>query len=533
VTARAFAPLHSAAPAPSPASLLEEGCEHERRGRVAEAQRAFELAIDASDETADARVLAEALRRLANVYRRRHELDEALKLCRRSHRIAVRSGDAVLAAEALNGAALVYFARGDWDDARRELARALAVGAESETLRARVEQNLGIMSNAEGDLEGALRHYERSLASFRAAGDARGCAIALHNIGMNNADRSLWHKADDSFRASLEIANSIGDVAMRGQVLLNRTEVLVARQDYEAARQSAEEALRIFDTLEAREPKANAYKWLGVLYRETGRPLLAEARLKTAFDLSSEIGATLAQAETSRELGLLYGQLGRNQDTLRFLSSSHRLFGRLNARRDLVDVAGKIQHLEGIYLEIVRQWGASIESSDSYTFGHSERVAEYSVAVAKAYGVSEAELTAIRIGAHLHDLGKIRVPHEILNKPGKLSDDEFDTMKMHPVFGIELLAAVEFPWDVKPIIRSHHEKQDGSGYPDRLRGDEIALSAQLVCVVDVYDALTTTRSYRPAMTHARALEVMNESLRWWKPEVFDAFMASVGTTNAE
>ena len=511
------------------AALLAEGCEHERRGRVPEAQRAFERAVSAAEQCGDDRALAEALRRLAIVHRRRHELDEALRLCRQSYAVAAAADDAVLAAEALNGIAMIHFVRGEWDDARTQLRRALATGAESEALRARVEQNLGIMANAEGDLGAALRHYERSLASFRVSDDRRGCAIALHNIGMNRADRALWKEADDAFRASLEIAEQIGDVALRGQALLNRTEVYVARQDFEAARRGVEEALRIFDGLDARELKANAYKWLGVLYRETGRSALSEARFKTALDLSVEIGSTLVQAETSRELGLLYGQLGRNQETLKLLSSSHRLFGRLNARRDLVDVAGKIGHLEGIYLEIVREWGASIESSDSYTFGHSGRVAKYSEAVARALGLGGQDLTAIRVGAHLHDLGKIKVPHEVLNKAGKLTDDEFDVMKQHPVFGIELLAAVEFPWDVKPIVRSHHEKVSGRGYPDGLRGDEIPVAAQIACVADIYDALTSTRSYRPALTHDAAIAIMHrERDGSWRPDVFEAFMGSVG-----
>ena len=95
---------------------------------------------------------------------------------------------------------------------------------------------------------------------------------------------------------------------------------------------------------------------------------------------------------------------------------------------------------------------------------------------------------------------------------------------MHPVWGLELLATVEFPWDIKPIIRWHHEKYDGSGYPDRLRGDEIPVNAQIICIVDVYDALTTTRSYRGAMSHAEALVKIRESSAWWRPDVFQAFM---------
>jgi putative nucleotidyltransferase with HDIG domain len=176
----------------------------------------------------------------------------------------------------------------------------------------------------------------------------------------------------------------------------------------------------------------------------------------------------------------------------------------------------------------VREWGQSIESADSYTHGHCERVASYSVALGTALGLDKDELTTIRLGAYLHDVGKVRVPHEILNKPGRLTHEEFDVMKLHPVYGIELLAGVEFPWDIKPIIRWHHEKHDGSGYPDGLCGDEIPLTAQIIGIVDVYDALTTTRSYRGAMSNEQAIGIMRESRRHWRSDVVDAFMASVG-----
>ena len=99
---------------------------------------------------------------------------------------------------------------------------------------------------------------------------------------------------------------------------------------------------------------------------------------------------------------------------------------------------------------------------------------------------------------------------------------------MHPVWGIELLASVEFPWDIKPIIRWHHEKYDGTGYPDGLRGSEIPLSAQIICIADVYDAMTTDRIYRPTLTHDQAVAEMGGVRRWWRPDVFDAFMSSVG-----
>jgi putative nucleotidyltransferase with HDIG domain len=219
--------------------------------------------------------------------------------------------------------------------------------------------------------------------------------------------------------------------------------------------------------------------------------------------------------------------MGRNQEALQLLNTAHSLFGRLDARVELGDVSGREARLEATYLALVRDWGQSIESSDSYTFGHCERVATYAVDVAQTLGLDEHQRTTVRVGAYLHDVGKIRVAHEILNKPGRLTPEEFDVIKMHPIWGIELLDAVEFPWDIKPIIRWHHEKHDGTGYPDRLRGDEIPLNAQIIGIVDVYDALTTTRSYRPAMTHDEALAEMSKCRHWWRAEVYDAFMRAV------
>jgi len=178
-------------------------------------------------------------------------------------------------------------------------------------------------------------------------------------------------------------------------------------------------------------------------------------------------------------------------------------------------------------LKVVADWGQSIESTDRYTYGHCGRVADYGIKVAQAMGLNEDEQTTLRLGAYLHDVGKVKVPHEVLNKPGRLTEEEFEIVKHHPVWGLELLAAVEFPWDIKPIIRWHHERYDGTGYPDRLKGDEIPLNAQIICIVDVYDALTTTRSYRAALPREEALPIMEKSRHWWRDDVYQAFMRSV------
>jgi putative nucleotidyltransferase with HDIG domain len=507
--------------------LLDEAVRLDREGRIGEAGERYRTIIGA-DGAPDS-TLSEALRRMGVIHHRRNEPVLARDLCTRSLEVASALADDRLAAEALNALAGFEMEHGALERAAEIYARALALRGMSDDVRARIEQNLGILANIQGDHGAALAHYERALEACRRAGDERGCAYAYHNLGMVSADQKQWGKAEGYFRKSLHLAELLHDLRLRGLCLLNYAEVHLALQQYEHARRSAEEALGIFDELDTQLAKADAYKMLGMIFRETGRPALAESRLRTAVELAIATGALLSEAEATRELAILRQSMGRNQDALALLSTAYRLFGQLHAQVDLVDVAAKVEELEKTYLQVVRDWGQSIESADSYTHGHCERVATYALAVADALKLDEVDRTTIRIGAYLHDLGKVRVPHEILNKAGPLTPQELEIIQSHPVWGLELLAGIDLPWDIKPIIRSHHERYDGTGYPDGLRGDAIPLSAQLICVVDVYDALTTTRSYRPAMTREEALATMDDCRHWWRPDVFEAFRRSLAT----
>jgi len=501
---------------------LHDARDDERAGRIAIAIEKYQTAIDAAVADHDAPTQAEALRRLSVVMHRQLERGVARELCVQSFEVSSALGNSALAAEALNTLGGFELEAGKTADASELFRRALAMARDTPALIGRIEQNLGIIANIRGDLSAALEHYKNSLAASTHARDDSGCAIAYHNLGMISADQQEWELADRYFDSSLALADSLGDVRLRGLCLLNRTEVFIARQRFEDARLSAEDALRMFDELDARAQKADAYKFLGVVYRETSRPVLAEARLKRAIELASECGSLLGEAEASRELAKLHQLMGRNQEALQLLNAARALFIHLDARGDLSDVTRKVTDLEGTFLMIVRDWGQSIESADSYTHGHCERVATYAVAVARALGLGVEEQSTVRIGAYLHDVGKVRIPHEILNKPGKLTREERELMERHTLYGIELLEGVEFPWDIKPIIRSHHEKCDGTGYPDRLRGDAIPLAAQIIGIVDVYDALTSTRSYRAAMSVEDALTELRKCKAWWREDVFEA-----------
>jgi putative nucleotidyltransferase with HDIG domain len=209
------------------------------------------------------------------------------------------------------------------------------------------------------------------------------------------------------------------------------------------------------------------------------------------------------------------------------LNRAHRLFRRLDARPDTVNVGGRLAELQSTYLSVVREWGKSIETSDSNTFGHCERVARNAVALARALQVEEVDETTILLGAYLHDVGMVRVPHEILAKMSPLTKDEAAILQMHTVWGVELLSGVEFPWDIKPIVRWHHERCDGTGYPERLRGDDIPLSAQVVGILDAYDNLITGRCGAPAIESREAVWRIVDQREGWSARVVDAFVRTV------
>jgi putative two-component system response regulator len=155
---------------------------------------------------------------------------------------------------------------------------------------------------------------------------------------------------------------------------------------------------------------------------------------------------------------------------------------------------------------VIMSLALTVEARDAWTSGHCQRLANYATLLGSALGLSEEELAALHRGGYLHDVGKIGIPDAILLKPQSLTADEYAQMKKHPVIGDTLCGRLRSLALVRPIVRHHHERLDGSGYPDGLRGDEIPLLAQIISVVDAYDAMTTTRPYRRARLQGFAFE---------------------------
>jgi diguanylate cyclase (GGDEF)-like protein/putative nucleotidyltransferase with HDIG domain len=179
-----------------------------------------------------------------------------------------------------------------------------------------------------------------------------------------------------------------------------------------------------------------------------------------------------------------------------------------------------VEDMAGLHLRTIEALALAIEAKDHTTHEHLNRVRVYAVELAKRLKLTDAELEALRAAALLHDIGKLAVPEHIISKPGRLTPEEFEKMKIHPVVGAEILERVQFPYPVVPIVRSHHEKWDGSGYPDGLKGEQIPIGARILSAVDCLDALASNRQYRRALPLAEAMQfVADQAGRAYDPQV--------------
>ena len=181
------------------------------------------------------------------------------------------------------------------------------------------------------------------------------------------------------------------------------------------------------------------------------------------------------------------------------------------------------EQLEQAYLDMIQTLRYTVEAKDSYTRGHSDRVSEYSVLIGEKLGLSEEQIKTLRIGGLFHDIGKIGIPDSILLKPAKLTDDEYSQIKNHPSIGAHILGNATIFKEIIPIVKHHHEKYDGNGYPSRLKGEEIPYMARIAAVADTFDAMTSRRSYRGPID----IEHVKEEIKRCEGTQFDPQIAEV------
>ena len=208
----------------------------------------------------------------------------------------------------------------------------------------------------------------------------------------------------------------------------------------------------------------------------------------------------------------------------------NELLARTRSLLRLKQYTDELENAEGVLFSLAH----SIEARDPYTLGHCERLADVSARIGEKLGLPEEEIKALRRAGIVHDIGKVVVPDAILLKPGPLTAEETEIMRKHPVVGERICAPLRNFRLVLPIIRHHHERHDGSGYPDGLRGDDIPITAAILQLADVFDALTTDRPYRAASTPDVALKIMYEECArgWWDRNLLDGFGEIIGNDHS-
>jgi putative two-component system response regulator len=258
-----------------------------------------------------------------------------------------------------------------------------------------------------------------------------------------------------------------------------------------------------------------------VMPRPTGFEVCQAIKSKPETRLIPVILLTSLNSDADRIHGIMCGA----DDFLNKPVNKHELLARVHSLMRLKHFTDELDNAETVLFSLA----LSIEAKDPYTEGHCDRLSKYSVALGEKLGLPQDLRVALRRGGLVHDIGKLAVPESILLKPGPLTPEERKIMEKHTIDGERICAPLRSFRHVLPIIRHHHEKWDGSGYPDGLKGEKIPLTARILQVTDIYDALTTDRPYRKALPLEKALAIMREEVKrgWWDASLMNELEALV------
>ncbi|MCP4686255.1 MAG: tetratricopeptide repeat protein [bacterium] len=491
----------------------EKGKAYASTGRIDQAIREYQKVLEFCRDAGNLAIKAETFSQIGQLLGKQGDHDRALGYLQRAIGACRRLKDYHGICKALRNIGVVYVELGEFEEAETHYDEAIELAEQlgESLLYADLVNNLGTIMNMRGDPDRALELYRKSLEIYEAENEIRKAAYTENNLAITLAEQGVAEEAFEYFEKAHDTATGINDASLVLIVNINLADLHLKRGTAGKARehcQFAEDYLK-------KEGLVNGHlvetkKIAGNIALQEKDFETANRRFDEACEISREIGAQFLEAEVLLERGTLYGAMGRHFDALADLEASYHLFTSLKAdgkREETEEVIGSI---ESLYLQIFDSIAKDVDFKDKYTKGHSDRVASLSLLLAKELGLRTNVLKTIVAAALLHDIGKINIEDSILKKPGKLTDKEFAAIQQHPALGVELLRRKEFPWDIKPLILHHHERYDGCGYPLGLKGEDIPLGARIICIADVFDALTSDRVYRPAFAVEKALAIMNE-----------------------
>jgi len=465
------------------------------------------------------------------------EHDKALGYIHRALSGYRRLHDPLGICKSLRNLGAIYIDLGEFEDAEAAYEEAIEISLNDRLhlLYADLNNNLGTIKNVKGDWRSALDCYYKAKDVYDSEGEVRKKAYALNNIGITFMEQEQYDNARESFLSALQVAGTVKDESLMIILNINLTDMSLklghtgdARQYCTAAERNL--SLKGLKNSQLAETRKLSGK-IAVMEKDYDN---AMRLFNEALDFCDELGLQFLEAEVLYEKGELLLITEKHMEALQVLERAFRQFHQVNAAGRVKKTEELIDSIEKLYLKVFEAMAFKVDRKDPYTKGHSDRVASLALMLSQKLGLADQEIKEVVAGALLHDIGKLQVPSEVLKKKGKLTAEEFEEIKKHPDYGIQLLTGITLPWDVIPLIRHHHEKIDGSGYPSGLEGEMIPSGARIICVADVFDALTSERPYRKAFSPEKAIDVMQHEMTGsFDPVMLDTFTDLIESGQAD
>jgi len=352
--------------------------------------------------------------------------------------------------------------------------------------------------------------------------------IANQKRALELANASLAEHVAEIERMNAELTEYAETIRQTNEDLEHRVKELGAL--YQAS-QTITSSLDLNQTLQSivdmTRAIINASSGAIRLLDEESQDLRSRRAVKSGEELAVDDDPAARHIQMPLKIGqrtIGFFELGRAHGD--FSAEERRMLETLASQAAIaIENARLFERTQRTYYQTIRALAEALEARDAYTRGHSERVTRYALRIADAMGLPESERHMIEHAGLLHDIGKIGISDSILHKTSTLSAEDRATIQSHPLFGDQILGPIQFLHDVQEVVRHHHERYDGGGYPDGLAGDDIPLSARIVCVADAFDAMTSNRPYRAALSRGQAMsELRQERGRQFDPDVVDAFL---------
>lgn len=515
----------------------EKGKAFSLMGKFEKAIDEYKSALELCQDKNDLNIRSDVFTQIGQILAKKGDHERALGYLQRAISSSRRAKDNSGLCKALRNQGVVYVELGDFEEAEQALSEAIEIAdrIDEKILYADLVNNLGAIMNMKGQWRQALLLYRESLNIYQENNEIRKAAYAKNNLGITLSEKDFNQEAFEYFIEASAIAEKINDSSLKLIVDINLADLYLKKGNIASARDHATHAEKFFEESKlVNVHLIEAKKIKGKIALNENFFGNAEKAFGEALKLSRQIGSKFHEAEVLHERGRLLRKTEKHFEALNDLEESYQIFKEIKAEGKKEQTEKVINSIEHLYLEIFNSIGKQVDRKDSYTKGHSDRVASLALLLAKEVGLRTHMLKTIVAAGLLHDIGKIKVSDEILKKPGKLTDEEFEEIKKHPEFGVEMLRGKEFPWDIKPIIMHHHERYNGSGYPKKIKGEDIPIGARIMCIADVFEALTSNRTYRNAFEVSKALEIMkSESGTTFDPVLLKSFVELIERGDAD